>query len=403
MSQIMDFYGASHPDCAGLAAHLREILPENHKKYDGTWFLYPFLLTSIEKAPGPRKPQDTDLKARHFESLGQVFMRSGTGPDDTYSLFTIGSQVPSHKQFDENNFIIYKKGYLALDSGTRGLSTDYQLRHYYAQTVAHNGVLIHQPGEPFPHYWGLAYDGPEGKINCGGMYKTNGGKCVAFETNDHYTYIAGDATPCYLPEKCALALRQYVFLMPNHFIICDRVVSTDASYRKDWLLHTQNEPAVNGKQFRADHEGGRLFCTTILPRNAILTKVGGPGKEFRACGKNWELAPEVREMIDSKYGGGLLGNWRMEVSPGTPRKEDVFIHLVQVGDTTLAAPDRGTLVEKGDVAGVRVVAGPRTVQVTFAKKGSPAGHIRISEKGKVVLDRDLARNVMPQAGLSGSR
>lgn len=126
LSQIMDFYGVSHPDCAGLAAHLREVLPEENRKYDGTWFFYPFLLTNMEKAPLPRKPRDTDLKARHFESLGQIFMRSGTGPDDTYSLFTIGSQVPSHKQFDENNFIIYKKGYLALDSGTRGLSTDYR-------------------------------------------------------------------------------------------------------------------------------------------------------------------------------------------------------------------------------------------------------------------------------------
>ena len=167
-------------------------------------------------------------------------MRSGTGPDDTFSLFTIGSRVPSHKQHDENNFVIYKKGYLALDSGTRGRETGYQLRHYYSQTIAHNCILIHMPDEPFPGYWGMEYPGPEGKISAGGTYKTNDGNCVAFETNDVYSYVAGDATACYLPEKCGLALRQFVFIYPDYFVICDRVTSTDPSYKKEWLLHTLN-------------------------------------------------------------------------------------------------------------------------------------------------------------------
>lgn len=403
MSQFMDFYGTSFPDCAGLAAYIREIIPESDKRYNWTWFFYPFLLTSIEKAPPPRKPVDTDLKARHFETLGQVFMRSGTGPDDTYSLFNIGSQVPSHKQYDENNFIIYKKGYLALDTGTRGQSTDYQLSHYYSQTVAHNCMLIDMPGEPLPVYWGLIYDGPEGKISFGGMNKTTGGRCVAFETNDRYTYVAGDATPCYLPEKCTLALRQYVFIMPNHFVICDRVVSTQADYKKSWLLHTQNEPMVDGKQFIADHENGRLFCSTIYPKNAVLTKIGGQGKEFWACGKNWELAPEVSEMVKSKYGGGLLGNWRIEVSPGAPRKEDIFLHLIQACDTSIASPGKSALIENNSIVGVKFTTGSKTVQVTFAKKGEPSGHIKISEGESVIMERDLTGKVNPQAGLSGTR
>lgn len=403
MSQFMDFYGTSFPDCAGLAAHIREILPENDKKYNWTWFFYPFLLTNIDKAPAPRKPDDTGLKARHFETLGQVFMRSGTGPDDTYSLFTIGSQVPSHKQYDENNFIIYKKGYLALDTGTRGMSTDYQLNHYYVQSVAHNCVLIDMPGEPLPSYWGLTYDGPEGKISSGGMNKPNGGICKAFETNDRYTYVCGDATPCYLPEKCALALRQYVFVMPDHFIVCDRVISTDASYKKSWLLHTQNEPEVNGNTFTAMHEDGRLFCTTLYPKNAVLTKIGGPGKEFWACGKNWELDPKVAEMAAARYAGGLFGNWRVEVSPGAPRKEDVFLHLIRVGDAALASPERATLIDRKGTVGVKFTAGTSTVQVTFATSGNPDGHVTISMGGKKVMDRDLTREIMPQAGLSGAK
>ncbi len=399
MSQIMHFYGRSHPDCAALAAYIRQIVPENVRNYGRSYPVIPFLLTELEKAPAPKGPQDSHLFARHFPTLGQVFMRSGAGPDDTYCLFTIGSRVPSHKQHDENNFIIYKKGYLALDSGSREDETGYQLRHYYSQTVAHNCILIHQPGEPFPGYWGLAYDGPEGKLSCGGTYKTTGGHCAAFETNAHYTYVAGDATPCYRPEKCRQALRQFVFIMPNHFVICDRVVSTNPEYKKDWLLHTQNEPKVEGKVFSADEGEGRLFCRTLLPKDAILAKVGGPGKEFWACGRNWALTPHIEKQWKEK---GYLGNWRMEVSPGAPRTEDIFLHLIEVGDRSLRAMSPSELLEKENAVGVRFKFDGKTAEVLFAATGNPAGSVTITSDRKTLIEKALASDVQPQAGLAGN-
>jgi heparin/heparan-sulfate lyase len=401
MTQIMDFYSKSQPGCAALASHVRELVPEKERRHNATFFFYPFLLTGLTNIPPLREPLDNALHARHFETLGQIFMRSGTGADDTYCLFAVGCRIPSHKQHDENNFIIYKKGYLALDSGTRAAETDTQLRHYYSQTVAHNCMLIHMPGEPFPGYWGMAYEGPEGQVSCGGTCRTNGGKCVAFETNDTYTYVAGDATPCYRPEKCALALRQMIFVMPNHFIICDRVTSTVAAYKKDWLLHTQNEPSVSGDTFRVDHEEGRLFCRTIYPPDATLAKVGGPGREFWTCGRNWEYAPDVVKMVRERYNGGILGNWRMEVSPGAPRKEDVFLHLIQVGDQSLSEMSPAELIEKNGMVGVRFRDGNRIVEARFARRGKAAGHITVISENKTVLNRDLSGKVQPQKGLEG--
>jgi len=394
MSQIMHFYGGSHPDCAALAAHIRQIVPDNVKEYTWTWPIYPFLVTELEKAPPPRGPQDAGLHARHFDALGQIFMRSGGGPGDTYCLFTIGSRVPSHKQYDENNFVIYKRGYLALDSGTRGRETGFQLRHYYSQTVAHNCVLIQMPGEPFPGYWGPACNDKEGRISCGGLYRTTGGKCVAFETNSHYTYVAGDATPCYSPQKCRLALRQFVFVMPNHFVICDRLISTKAEYKKEWLLHTQDEPKVGAGEFLADQGEGRLFCRTLYPKDAVLTKVGGPGKEFFACGRNWELAREVEKRWKGK---ALLGNWRVEVSPGDPRTDDVFLHLIQVGEEILTAMAPAELVEEDGVVGVRFRSGERSATVTFATRGAASGQIRITSGQKILVFKELARKVTPQS------
>lgn len=398
LSQIMHFYGESYPDCAAEAAFLREQLPESVRKNNWTWPVYPFLLTRIERAPIPNEPKDAGLFARHFETLGQVFMRSGTERDDTYSLFTIGSQVPSHKQHDENNFVIYKKGFLALDSGTRGRETGYQLRHYYSQTVAHNCILIHQPGEPFPGYWGLAYPGEEGKQSCGGTYRTTGGKCVAFETNRHYTYAAGDATACYREEKCELALRQYVFVMPDYFVICDRVIGTNPDYKKDWLLHTQNELTVQGQTFFADEGNGRLFCKTLYPPDAKLKKVGGPGYEFYACGRNWDVVPEVKEEWGDR---ALWGHWRMEVSPGAPRKEDIFLHLIQVGDRTLDEMVPSELIETEKVIGVRFESKNKHVAIEFARQGQAAGFITISSGDTVLVNWKLAEEVTPQAGLPG--
>ncbi len=405
MSQMMHFYGRSQPECAALAAHIREIVPE--KNLAAYLAINPFLLTDFDSAPPPKSPSESRLFARHFEGLGQVVMRSGTGPEDTYCLYTIGSMAPNHQHYDENHFIIYRKGFLALDSGTRGNSKDFNLRYYYAQTVAHNCMLIRMPGEPMPRYWGPEYEGPEGKTNDGGMHQQIGGKVAAFETNKHYTYVAGDATPCYSNEKCKLALRQFVYVMPDHFVIFDRVISTEAEFAKAWLLHTQNEPAVDGDTFQADEGEGRLYCRTLLPRDAALTKIGGQGKAFWSNGKNWELNDSMKEQQENfKATTGkamLLGNWRIEVSPCAPAIDDTFLHLIEVGDQTLHEMTPSKLVEEEDRKGVRFETHGKTVTVLFGTSGQPSGHITIESEGAKLLDGSLTEEVMPQAVLAEPR
>ncbi len=402
MRQIMHFYGRSFPRCAALAAYVRSRC--SLKQFTRNWVIYPFLMTDEDQAPPPLDAGRMKLYARHFEGMGQIFMRSGWGPDDTYCLFTAGSKLPQHKHYDEGGFVIYKKGFLALDTGTRGLSRDFNLRHYYSQTVAHNCVLIHMPGEPLPPYWGPRYPGSEGRYNYGGMNKPTGSRVAAFETNELFTYAACDATPCYSDKKCRLALRQLVFVMPDYFLIFDRIESVKPEYKKQWLLHTQNEPQIEGRRFRADEGQGRLFCLTLLPKDAQLAKVGGPGKEFWANGINWELNDAVKRMDArqrKKTGKGMLwGHWRVEVTPGAPRTRDAFLHFIQVGDqASLARMTPCRLVERDGAVGARFEAGGMTVEVQFAAQGAPGGHIRIVSAGKTLVDRDLTTKVQPQAGL----
>ncbi len=390
MAQTMHFYAENQPDWVALARYVQGLFPEHYS--DTARGCHPFLLTRMAKAPPARDPGLLP-HARHFETMGQLFMRSGSGADDTYATFTSGGILRQHRHFDNNNFCIYKRGFLAIDSGTRSGNAD-QLQNYYAQTVAHNCILIDMPDEAVSNYWnGTVF------VQEGGQCQQIGSTPIAFETNDDFTYIASDATEAYRPEKCELALRQFVFVYPNHFVVFDRVRSTEAEYRKRWLLHTAREPRIEGTTISADQGEGRIFCRTLLPEDAQLTAIGGPGKEFMAGGKNWPLLEK------GKYGGTpeyseLMGWGRVEVSAAEQDADALFLHLIEVGDQTLEAMGEAELVREEGSVGVEFTALDKSVRITFGTKGDAAGHIRIARGEEVLADQDLTREVMPQEGLA---
>lgn len=402
MANIRHLYAERALEAAALARCFQETLP--HKAYSSSWFIYPFLLSRLEQSPAPLSPRQLPA-ARHFETMGQVFMRSGTGPDDTYALFSCGGMLNQHRHYDALNFVIYHRGFLALDSGTRHnqFQNGQHLANYFAQTVAHNCVLIHQPGEPPARYWG-------GTVECnhGGQHQALGSVVKGFQTHRDFVYVAGDATACYqhggpkltppVPQKCSLAARQIVFLLPRYFVIFDRVTTTDPSYRKEWLLHTADEPRIEGRTFRADHGQGRLVCRTLLPEGATLAAVGGPGKEFWAAGRNWDLVaprlqPEHRAM---------MGQWRVEVTPGKPSREDVFLHVIEVGDQKLAAGEDSQLIRDERDCGVRLKTDGGAWEVTFATSGELSGRLRRTG-GRGELDIVLAPVVEPQSGIMAAK
>ncbi len=384
MAQIRHFYGRTHQKRVALARWMQEAIPDG--RYTSTWPCHPFLLTRSDDAPPPRGPSELLGTAHHFENMAQIFMRSGSGPDDTYALFTVNGILRQHKHFDNNNFTIFKKGFLALDTGTRP-EPGQHLSQYYSRTVAHNCILIHKPDEELPRYWGSRAPGEEdtGIVNDGGQISVLGSELVAFETSPHFTYIAGDATKCYSDEKSSLVLRQFVFVPPDYFVIFDRVTSTDPGYKKTWLLHTAREPEVEDMTFRAEQEEGRIMCRTMLPENAVLTKIGGPGKQFWADGRNWPL-PEGYRTSDTTE---LLGQWRMEVSPGEASEKDMFLHFIQVGDLSLSEMTPAELVREDGLVGVSIGSGGNKTTVTFATEGTAAGHIRIIAGEQTIVDKAL--------------
>jgi len=398
LTQIEHFYAGRLPEYARVS---RWLMAKMNRERRSTFPWTRFLLTGTAPAGDTTLPAVLPL-ARHFENMGQIFFRSGSGPDDTYALFTIDGTLENHKHFDHNHFAIYHRGFLALDTGSRP-EPGIHLYNYYCRTIAHNCVLIYMPGEQMPSYWGkkigLPAPGEEAlpPPNDGGQREVLGSRPVAFETNEHYAYVAGDATATYHPDKCELALRQFVFLPPDIFVVFDRVTSDRPEYAKTWLLHTGTEPAIAGSEFHADQDQGRLFCRTVWPRDAALSKVGGPGKQFWSGGRNWPL-PESFRTPDTTQ---LLGQWRVEVKPSAAAGEDFFLHLIQTGGLETGSMVQSKAVSTPGNLGVSFSRGDTSYEVTFGTAGEASGRIRISRGGRSLVDRELARSVQPQAGFAG--
>lgn len=399
LGQFIHFFSRSQPEEAAIAAYLRQRMEQLGCVGRGNHPITPYLL-DLTASPAPKLPDGLPL-ASHYAGPGLVLMSSGFDPDQsTYALFSCGGAAFAD-HFDAGHFTIFKRGYLALDSGTRALAEgNRDGENYDNQTVAHNGVLIRMPGEAMPYR--VLWSNPL-KANTGGQRQLpTAAKVLAFQAQPLFAYAATDATETYHPDKCVRMVRQFLYLPPDHFVVFDRVVSKKAEYPKTWLLHTANEPAVTGKEFRADQEKGRLFCRTLLPADAVLEKIGGPGKEFWADGQNWPIpanSPALRTLgiKDASDVAENMGRWRVQVTPATLRTDDLFLHLIQVSDQSVVKMIQSRVCETQQQIELSFAVGPRVYAIGLKRTGEIGGHIRIEEAGKAVVDKDLTCEVRSEA------
>ena len=340
---IANLFGKNHPELIEWAG---ELLSRYNAKERSVRMTFIPLLNKFHFARSEDVVSTTsNNKSIYFDTLGQIYMRSGQGDNDTYAVFLTERLSNQHQHFDINNFIIYKHGYRALDSGTRP-QPGLHLSHYYARTVAHNCVTIRMPGEEMPHYWGTAAANEDADTpvpNDGGQCNRVDGKLLSYEEGADYVYIASDATKCYHETKAEQVVREFVWCAPDIFVIFDRVVSDKSSYPKKWLYHTAAEPTIKGNEFAEVSQGGKSICRTLLPQKAVISKIGGEGKQFWSDGKNWPLPDPKKEdrsqvhVVNRKAGNDhpLFGQWRVEISPKKSAEKDYFLHILQVGDESL--------------------------------------------------------------------
>ncbi len=343
----------------------------------------PFVFSSWPTANSDRTFLSNGPRARHFPQLGVVFMNSGWGPDATYACFlggTPGSR--NHRQYEEGHFVLYKKGYLAMDRGTRcnQFDPDGHCENFYNNSIAHNVMLIKDPSETWTTY----------NSNDGGMYRKYGTTMQAFEMNSTFTYAACDLTAAYRSSKVSEVIRQFLFIYPDYFVVFDRVTSINASFKKTFVHHTQESIVHNGVAWQSDHMGGRVFVKTLLPTSAIHTVVPG----WISDGKDY---PPINCSEDDLGPNNFRGQYRMEVSPATASLKDTFLHVFQVADKTLVNTMVSTTLESsGTMKGVSFVTREGlSVKAMFNESGSIGGYIVLNSN-----TQPFSTTVQPQSGFA---
>ena len=349
-----------------------------YKSFSSTdyWFRLFYEPTDLDWNSLASSPENLPL-SRLFRNTGIVTMRDTWDNDNALMQFKSGSFYShNHQHMDHNSFTLFYKGPLAIDSGAYSAMGEYNSTHwwnYYIRTIAHNSMLVYNPNECFVNtcnniisndggqkFFGLSgnpgvlYYPTLDQIQDGGCNHLDG--IVNYENDLNYTYSAGDATKAYT-SKVSGFTRSVVYLRHHSYthpaaVIYDHVVSSNASYAKTYLLHSINEPAINGKTVTIQNDDGMstnnksgLYQETILPSDASLTKVGGRAndEEFLVyddgCGnpRNYNDEADYNTTNTAwQRAYREAGQWRVEVCPGTSNTTDNFLHVLSVVDEPAA-------------------------------------------------------------------
>ena len=323
--------------------------------------------------------------------------------------------VGNHQHQDVGSFQLYYNGMLAMDSGSYdGYDTLHDF-NYHKRSIAHNTVTVFDPAEKFLYY-STEYSNDGGQrfpYNLREMrtidqmvdpangleiskvlgYGFGGGSNP--DKAPIYSYLSGDLDKAY-SSKVSAYKRSMVFLnleaagvtggdVPAAFLVYDTLASSNADFRKAWLLHSEEEPDIAGSRTTIERNtreavtgsspqpaieyDGKLVNDTLLPDAPVITKIGGAGKEFMVNGVNY---PATGSNGPKPANSDTYGQWRIEVSPPAAAKSDEFLNVMQMMDldgtplaTTKLTPNSGELVG-ANVANIDVYFGKATAAVSHA-------------------------------------
>ena len=272
-----------------------------------------------------------------------------------------GTYFSDHTHVETGNFVMYYKGMLALDSGsyeapsytkddgTFVAGSEWGSAHYMnylTLPIAHNTLMVYDPAQPADIKYGGQKMRP-GAYNSWSNSKISdimSGSHKVSETLEYdygpdkqkpeYSYLESDLTYGYDDKFVDKYTRSYMFLnlfddeIPAAVIIYDRLKAVSSSLEKSWLLHSQEEPRVEGNIVTIDrtelHNSGRLTNTVIKPDNFKIDKVGGKGYEYWNGQYNCEI---FRQPV-----GDESGTWRIEIKPTDKSTENYFLNVLQVSD-----------------------------------------------------------------------
>ncbi len=285
----------------------------------------------------------------HFENLGEVIFRQGNSQQDPMAMFACAHFRGGHQQSDNGHFSIWYRGYLAVDSGYYDHWGSTHHMNYARRTIAHNTLTITMPGESFTN---TDHNDGGQSLGCNTGYYNSPDvdpDCHACDMvlsthsqSPYFDFVTADLTASYSAQKVQDVEREFVYLRPDLFVIHDRVLSTDASYKKRFLLHGQNEFVQRSGAWSVDDGQGRMFAKTLLPQDADVVQVGGAGHEWEIDGQNYPPSD----------GEDFAGSHRLEIAPSSPSEFDEFLHVIQVTDQDTQSMTDCQLLKANGASGV---------------------------------------------------
>ncbi|HYF50749.1 MAG TPA: heparinase II/III family protein [Planctomycetota bacterium] len=348
-----------------------------------------FIFEDRENPPAPKEP-GTLPRTRLFERMGIAIARDW-GDGTVAALKCSPIYLHNHCHRDQNQITIYHKGDQAIDSG---YYDGYETPHwynYYIRTVAHNTIVVRDPDEKFiSRGKEYANDGGQRFLQNGQFWSPRtiehlksesfrDGRIAAWREGEGFAYVCGDASNCYSPQKLKKFLRHCVFALDwphkgavSLFIVDELELAKPLT--PQFLLHTVDEPQVEGARVLAKYGKGRLSTHVLLPNAAKIEKIGGPGKEFVSDGQNYPLATEPK-------GPMYPGAWRVEIAPPGPVTSMRFVTVLNPADVDAAqesAPqlreeDGSFYITQGDLSvaflkreGAPPATGKRAISVVLA-------------------------------------
>lgn len=355
--------------------------------YDNEYFRFQYLKENYDKKSymnfllfncevSAKLPDDLPLAyqtgAPRSEILARTSWQDGINSPAVSAYMNMNERRSGdHDHGDIGNFQLYYKGPLTMPSGVyNGTYWGYEhWRNYYSRTVAANCVTVYDPDEVF------TFGAREAEANDGGqeMVSYKGEEYVYYNLADNlsdenlravnegtyigpnrktpaFSFIKGDITNAYSDKKMESYKRSMVFMdtfnntYPAAMIVFDRVVSTQADFKKKWLLQAVSNPEIDGNKITITNTqngaNGKLVNKTLLPQNVEIKAVGGIDKFIS---DNTEYAAPASTACEAYRSG-----YRLEVSPLTERKEDLFLNAMYVTDADGNAEELPMIYESTD-------------------------------------------------------
>jgi len=375
-TQIMSMCAAEFPEAHG--GTFRKLFRDSYGDFTKV-MLFVFGTDRVKARPLAELPT-----ARHVEGIGLVTMRSDWTENATFVSFQAGDHFVYHENNAENAFTIYRRAPLAVDAGVYDGRVHDHYVNYSIRSIAHNTVLVNDPGENFKAARRAANDGGQTVLNWNGWcFVPNRQQWLAkkpfaqkadilgFETNRVYDYAAGEAGRSYRKGKVPFFSRQVVLVKPDWVVVFDRVTSGNPSHQKTWICHAQDDVQDLGEgRFVATTSTGpkiiggpmKMYLHSLMPtpkQGAKYEVVGGAGREYFYAGRNWRGR--------DRYGEQPGGIHRIEVK-ALPTQTTYFLHAFFV-PVNPATPSPPAEIEEETAARVVVSLAGGKWRLAFSKRG----------------------------------